>query len=172
VLNLLTNAEREAALPPGAAAPDRLGWSRDGSVLVVRAGALFRTPAPPQALRLAPVPPDAANAADSALKELLGDPPLGEAAPCPGGGLCITAATGERTALGPGVTGAIRWGPDSVGYFAPGGFEVQPLGGGRSRRPLWTGAPSHLRELTYHPGIRASPPPVPGISPGNPPSPR
>lgn len=170
VLNLLTNAERESGLPAGAAAPERLGWTRDGAALVVRAGGLYRTPAPPEGLALAPVPADSFVAADSALKELLGEPPQGEVRPCIDRGVCIVAVTGERTPLGAGVTGAIRWGPDSVGYFVAGGFEVAPLGGGRSRRPLWSDAPSHLRDLTHHPGLRASGTPVPGISPGTPPS--
>jgi len=46
------------------------------------------------------------------------------------------------TLLDSTATGAVRWGADSLGYFLRDGFEVRPLGGGRSRRPVWSGAPA------------------------------
>jgi hypothetical protein len=152
VLNLLTNAERTAPLPGDAGAPERLGWSRDGQRVVVRARGYFTTAAPPSPIRFSRVAPDSAPTADSATAELLGDPPRARVERCMDGGSCILGANGEHTVLGAGSEGAIRWGADSVGYFRGAEFEVRPLGGGRSRRPEWSGAPLRLRDLTYHAG--------------------
>lgn len=157
VMNLLTNAERTAPLPPDAAAPERLGWSRDGGSLVVSAQGYFVMAAPPAALRFSRFPADSLALADSLSRELLGDPPEGIVRECANGGLCILSRTGALTLLDTAATDAVRWGADSVGYFLHGGFEVRPLAGGRSRRASWTGAPARLRELTHHPGAPRSP---------------
>lgn len=154
VLDLRTTVERSAQLP-GAAAPTRIGWTADGSAAIVLAGGYFTLSTVPGKGSLVPVPPQASLAADSMTRELLGDPPSAMVRECAGGGLCITAANGEVGALDPGATDAIRWGPDSVAYLTPRGFTVRPLAGGPSRSPDWRGKPSHLRNLTYHPGIPA-----------------
>jgi hypothetical protein len=151
-LNLHSYAERSVPIPAGAGEPERLGWSRDGRRVVLSAGGLFTTPAPPEAVSLAPVAATFRERADSDSYQLLGEPPQGSIRHCAEGGLCISARTGAITPLGGGVTDAVRWGADSVGYFTPHGFEVRPLGGGRSRRPVWSSAPSRLRDPTYHPG--------------------
>ena len=151
VLDLLTTAERRAPLPPGTDAPLRTGWASDGSAVVL-AGSYF-TLAPGRD-SLTPVPPAEQPAADSATREQLGDPPAAMIGEC-AGALCITAANGDTSRLGPGDTGAIRWGGDSLGYFTPRGFEVRPLAGGTSRRPDWSGKPAALRHLTHHPGRTA-----------------
>lgn len=127
VLDLRSGTERRQLLEAGHRA-ERLGWAPDGVSVV--AGA----------------------AGDSITREWLGSPPSAWVEPCPAGGLCVMTRGGERTPLGEGVTEAIRWGGDSVGLQGPGGFEVRPLRGGRSRRPAWQGAPAGLRDLTYHPG--------------------
>jgi len=152
VLNLVGSAESAVPLPDGAGEPERLGWSRDSRSLVVSAGGFLITPAPPEEVELRPVSSDSLALADSLSRELLGEPPRGMIHECPNGGPCVLAETGELTLLDSSATGAVRWGADSVGYFLPAGFEVRPLGGGRSRRPVWSGAPVRLRQLTHHPG--------------------
>ena len=149
VLNLLTTAEHSAPLPPGSDPPVRTGWARDGSAVVL-AGGYFALAPEQDSLTL--VPPAQQSAADSATRELLGDPPAAMVGECAGGELCITAANGDTTRLGSGDTGAIRWGSDSLGYFTPRGFEVRPLSTGSSRRPDWSDKPAALRSLTHHPG--------------------
>ena len=148
VLDLLTTAERRAPLPPGSDAPLRTGWARDGSAVVLAGGYFALAPGQDS---LSPVSPAQQPAADSATRELLGDPPAAMIAEC-AGTFCITAANGDTSRLGPGDQGAIRWGADSLGYFTPRGFEVRPLTGGTSRRPDWSGKPAALRQLTHHPG--------------------
>lgn len=149
VLDLLTTAERRAPLPTGTEAPVRTGWASDGSAVVLAGG--YFTLAPGQD-SLTPVFPAQQPAADSATRELLGDPPAAMIGECPDGELCITAANGDTSRLGTGDTGAIRWGADSLGYFTSRGFEVRPLSAGSARRPDWAGKPSALRSLTHHPG--------------------
>ncbi|HJR35900.1 MAG TPA: hypothetical protein VJ817_13175 [Gemmatimonadales bacterium] len=152
VLDLLTTAERRAPLPAGTEAPMRTGWARDGSAVVLAGG--YFTLAPKRD-SLLPVSRAQQPAADSATRELLGDPPAAMVGECAAGELCITAANGDTSRLGTGNTGAIRWGADSLGYFTSRGFEVRPLSAGSARRPDWTGKPSALRSLTHHPGRTA-----------------
>jgi hypothetical protein len=152
ILNLMTNAERAVSLPKDAGEPERLGWSRDGKRVVVVAQGYFLMAAPPGPSGITRLPSDSVALADSLSREVLGDPPRGMVRECLNGGLCIVAQTGEVTPLDTAARGAVRWGSDSVGYFLPSGFEVRPLAGGRSRRPVWTGAPGKLRQLTYNPG--------------------
>jgi hypothetical protein len=149
ILDLLTTAEHSAPLPPGPEPPVRTGWARDGSAVVLAGG--YFTLAPDQD-SLTPVSPALQPAADSATRELLGDPPAAMVGECAGGEICITAANGETTRLGSGDSGAIRWGSDSLGYFTSRGFEVRPLSTGAARRPDWSGQPAALRTLTHHPG--------------------
>ena len=151
VLDLLTTAERRAPLPAGTEAV-RTGWARDGSA-VVFAGEYFTLA--PERDSLIPVSLAQRPAADSATRELLGDPPAAMVGECAAGELCITAANGDVSRLGPGDSGAIRWGADSLGYFTSRGFEVRPLSAGSSRRPDWSGKPGALRSLTHHPGRTA-----------------
>ena len=57
VMNLLSGAEREIALPPEAAPPSRVGWNQAGTELVIQAGdRLYRSPVPPAGESAAPVP--------------------------------------------------------------------------------------------------------------------
>ena len=156
ILNLLTNGESVLALPEAGGEPRRLGWSRDGSRVVVSAEGYFVTAAPPAAPAFISFPADSQALADSITGELLGTPPRGIVRECGTGGLCILAETGELTPLDTGARDAVRWGADSVGYLLPGGFEVRPLAGGRSRRAAWAGAPALLRQLTHHPGAQVT----------------
>lgn len=155
-LDLKSSVERTAPLPEFAAEPERLGWSADGTKLLLKAGGLFEMDPGSGAVPLRRIPVDALSPADPGTAEVLGAPPMGMVVECPGGGVCIAARTGEITPLGSGVRQAVRWGADSVGYFvADGSFEVRPLAGGRSRRPDWTGMPRALRSITHHPGVRS-----------------
>ena len=152
VLDLLTTAERRAPLPAGIEAPVRTGWAGDGSAVVLAGGYFILAP---ERDSLVPVSPAQQPAADSATRELLGEPPAAMVGECAAGQLCITAANGDTSRLGPGNTGAIRWGADSLAYFTSRGFEVRPLSAGSSRRPDWSGKPGALRSLTHHPGRTA-----------------
>ena len=152
VLDLLSNAERVAALPRDAAAPERIGWTADGAGVFLSAGRLYRLSVPPEAPALTPLAGADSAAADPLTRERLGTPPVALVRECPGAGSCVVAASGEVDSLGGAATGAIRWGADSLGYFTSRGFQVRPLGGGASRRPAWSAAPARLRQLTYHPG--------------------
>jgi len=146
LLDLVGNAEHSAKLPREAGEPVALGWTASGDRVVVQARGYYVTRAiGPILLR----PSDSASS-DSVVHERLGPEREGMIRPC-GGDLCV--AVGDSvTSLGPGNTGAIRWGTDSVGYFSGGNFEVRPLGGGHPRRPSWKALPSRLRDLTYHGG--------------------
>ena len=152
ILDLLTNDEQTAPLPADAGEPERLGWSRDGSRVVVSAGGYFAVSVGDNGRTLAGVPGDSTALADSLSRPLLGEPVRGLVRDCANGGLCILAVTGEVTPLDGGARDAARWGADSVGYFLEGAFLVRPLAGGNSRRPVWTGSPAGLRQLTHHPG--------------------
>lgn len=153
VLNLLSGSERRIRLPRSGGAARGAAWLAGDSVLVVRSDSgLWRFRAPPDPAELTELAPAERSRADSALGVVLGDPPFGTVERCGEQGPCVRAAGGELTLLGAGVSGVLRWGPDSVGYFTGDGFEVRPLGGGRSRRPAWKSSPVRLRELSYHPG--------------------
>ena len=149
ILDLRTTVEHSAPLPPGAGEPVRIGWAREGAAVVLAGGYFTLTP---ERDSLTPLSQAHRPAADSATRELLGEPPAAMVGECAAGVLCITAANGDTTRLGPGDTGAIRWGGDSLGYFTPRGFEVRPLSTGSSRRPDWSAKPVALRSLTHHPG--------------------
>jgi len=151
VLNLLTGAERELPLPAGAR-PDRVGWSSDGSLIFIRAGAAryaVRPPPAPPALRVL----DGAEraVADSSLAVLLGDPVFGTAVAC-GRGLCVQADTGAPSPFAEDAHDAARWGSDSVGFFSAKDLVVRPLGPGRARRIEWSEAPGRPREMTVFTG--------------------
>ena len=146
VLDLRNNREASTPLPRAIGDPTALGWSQDDGVVVVRGHGSLVTPAPPGALWLRSVALDSVRWADSLSSELAGTPPFARITACPDGA-CVVA--GSDTTRLPGVTGAIRWGPDSLGYFGSSGWEIRPLAGGRVRRPDWKGVPTRLRDLTY-----------------------
>jgi hypothetical protein len=152
VLDLLTGVERPVALPPAAAAPERIGWRSDGSAVVLAAGTLWLFGLDDPEPRLVPVKPDRLAGLDSLTWEHLGEPPLATVRRCGDARACVVTPGGETDSLGGDATGAVRWGADSVGYFTPRGFQVRPLAGGASRRPPWRGVPVGLRQLTHHPG--------------------
>lgn len=155
ILDLRSSAEHEAPIPSAAGVPEAVGWSRDGQAVIVRGQGYYETAAPPGAMALTRLT-TAVELADSLTRQLLGEPPRARVEQCRDGNPCILSVTGELTLLGPGVTEAIRWGTDSVGYWRSGGFEVRPLAGGYSRRPEWKARPARLRDLSYHPGSQVT----------------
>jgi len=156
ILDLLSNAEQTSAVPLESGPTGGLGWSLDGTQVVLRTGEgryYSMNATGSGKARLVPIASGLVVQADSLTRELLGPAREGLVRAC-GGELCV-AVGDSLTPLGAGVSGAIRWGPDSVGYFSNGRFEVRPLAGGVPRRPGWKEVPGQLREITY-----AAPTPV------------
>ncbi|HEX3234075.1 MAG TPA: hypothetical protein VHR41_07740 [Gemmatimonadales bacterium] len=154
VMNLLTGADRELALPKGAGLPTRVGWSHDGrSIVVAAAAGLYRFDAPPAAPDPRLIPPAERAAAESSLAVLLGEPVFTRVVPCQEpGALCVAGDTGAPGLLARGARDATRWGPDSVAFVTGGEIEIRPLGPGRARRLQVSGAPGPLRQITAFTG--------------------
>jgi hypothetical protein len=152
VLNLLSGAERQLDLPRQSSPADRVGWSRDGRFLYVRAGRVtYRLSVPPAAAAPQPVTGPEWFRAESSFAVLLGDPPFGRIVPC-GVELCVQGPGGEPAPLAPGAHDAARWGTDSVGYLVGADLVVRPVGPGRARVVEWSEVPGRPRELTYFAG--------------------
>jgi DNA-binding beta-propeller fold protein YncE len=176
VLNLVNAAEREVVLSRSAdmRGPWHTAWSSDGMTLYVQSGtgAIAATPAPPHRLVLNPLADKAPErqAADSALRLLLGSPAFASVERCPSAAeeFCVRTSDGTTESLGPAVRDPFRWGADSLGYLEYGRLTVRPLGGGLVRRVHLVQPPAQLRQPTYHPG---APPaaPVAGTQPTCPP---
>ena len=154
VLNLLSGADRELRLPKGAGPPRRVGWSRDGVSLVVRAqNGLYRIEAPPAKPNPRPVPPAERASAESSLVVLLGDPVFARVLPCrTAGELCVVGDTGTPGFLARGAQQAVRWGPDSVALLIGTRVEIRPLGPGHARRLIWSQLPQSPRQMTFSGG--------------------
>jgi hypothetical protein len=148
VLNLLSGAERQLPLPPDAGRPDRVGWSRDGGTLYVRADTVrYALRVPPAASAARVVARPELPAADSSFDVLLGDPPFGRAVTC-GPGLCVQADTGAPAPFAENARAPARWGRDSVAFLAGGDLIVRPVGPGRGRRVEWSEVPAKPRGMT------------------------
>ena len=161
VMNLLSGAERQLLLPKAAGMPGRVGWDEGGRALVVRAGdGLYRFPVPPTSERGVPVAGAARPVAESALAVWLGEPAFARAVPCAGEDVCVVADTGPPALLARGVRDPARWGADSVAYVAGSTILVRPLGPGRERRLLMSGAPPAPRQITVFTGA-SGPAPAP-----------
>jgi hypothetical protein len=153
IMNLLNGAERELPLPKGVTGPRRVGWGR-GHVVIVEAGnGVFSIHAPPSAPDPQPIPASARAVAESSLSVLLGDPVFATVVPCEtSGDLCVVADTGAPGVLARGAHDPLRWGPDSVAFFADDEMEIRPLARGRPRRLDLSGAPARPRQMTFFPG--------------------
>ena len=152
VLNLLSGAERELDLPRQSSPADRVGWSRDGRFLYVRAGRVtYRLSVGPGAAAPRPVSGPEWFRAESSFAVLLGDPPFGRIVPC-GAELCVQGPSGDPASLASGAHDAARWGADSVAYLLGADLVVRPVGPGRVREVVWSEVPGRPRELTYFPG--------------------
>lgn len=155
VLNLLSGADRELALPRRSPPADRVGWSADGRFVYARAGRVTYRLVPP------PGRSDGARAvngpewfaAESSFAVVLGNPPFGRVVNC-GGELCVESRGGDTAPLAPGARAAVRWGGDSVAYLAGTELVVRPVGPGHARNVEWSGIPPHPREPTFFAGRR------------------
>jgi hypothetical protein len=155
VMNLLNGSEREVPeLGPGAY-PQRLGWSLDGSALLVRtAKGDFRIAPPPADPAPRAVPSAEQSLADTLLGVPLGSPVQAVADEC-AEGVCARTASGSQV-LGQGGRAPFRWGSDSVGYFSGNEIEVRPLGGGSTRHLRWGESPADMRTATHFAGLPAA----------------
>ncbi|HEY3011287.1 MAG TPA: hypothetical protein VGJ36_00975 [Gemmatimonadales bacterium] len=151
VLNLLNGAERELRLPKGAAPPERVGWSRDGTSLVVQAGLeLYRVNAPPESSDPRAVPPAERTVAESSLAVLLGDPVFARVVPCKRAeDLCVLPRTGAPGILAQAARDPLRWGTDSVAFFVGELLQIRPLAKGRPRLLNWSNVPVNPRQMTF-----------------------
>jgi hypothetical protein len=154
VMNLLSGADRELALPKGAGLPTRVGWSRDSrSIVVATATGLYRFGAPPARSDPHPVSSAERSAAESSLAVLLGEPVFTRVVACrEPGALCVAGDTGAPGLLARGARDATRWGADSVAFIVGNAVEVRPLGPGRARRLEVSGASGPLRQITVFTG--------------------
>lgn len=150
VMNLLNAAERRLPLPAEAGAPLRVGWTPDGAgIVVATVTGPWRVEAPPAAPHPRRLDGAEAARADTLLAVGLGEPVFAIVRRCDAGGLCVHTVDGELEELTVRGSDAFRWGADSVAWFERGQIEVRPLGPGRSRPVIWSGAPRHPREASY-----------------------
>jgi hypothetical protein len=155
VMNLLNGAEQRVDLE--ASFPSAIAWSRDGRRLYLRAGdSLLGTPTPPAPFALGLVPDAERPTADSLLSVLLGDPPLAEAFPCDGTGVCARFGDGTRQTIAAAATDPTRWMGDSILYREAGEWVIRPLAGGRPRVLRLSGELRHWRSLMVFGGPRRS----------------
>ena len=161
-LNLLNGADRELRLPKDAGLLERVGWSSDGSALLVKTGKdLYRVEAPPAKPNARSVPPEERAAAESSLAVLLGDPVFARVVPCPQAeDLCVIPRKGRPGILAQAATDPVRWGNDSVAFFTGELLQIRPLAKGRPRLLHWSEVPARPRQVTYFQG-GATPPPTP-----------
>jgi len=154
VMNLLSGGERELVLPKGAGQPAAIGWAPGGTSLIVSASnGLYRFRAPPADPDPRPVPPTGRAAAESSLAVLLGEPVFARAIPCENAdNLCVLGDSGGPTLMARDARDPVRWGEDSVAFFAGDVVEIRPLGPGRPRRLVWSNAPKRPRSMTFFPG--------------------
>lgn len=157
LLNLLNGAEREIPLPKrGRPTVQHLGWSRDGRTLYLGTDrGVWRVAAPPAAPEPRPAPPAELPAADSALRVLVGEPPIARAERCADGrGVCVVTGSGATTVLAADGRDPVRWSGDSVGYFVGDVLLVRPLAAGRTRDVRFNPAPRRPRHAVLFPGTR------------------
>jgi hypothetical protein len=163
VMNLLNGAERELKLPTEAGPPSQVAWSPDGGALILRAAnGLYRLDAPPGRPNAQPVPAAERAAAESTLSVLLGDPVFARVVPCRrGDDLCVMPRSGKSGILAQAASDPVRWGGDSVAFFAGELLQIRPLARGRPRLLHWSEAPARPRQVTFFqaPPAAASNPP-------------
>ena len=151
IMNLLSGAEREVELPKGAGPPSRVVWSPDGAALIVQAAnGLYRLGAPPARPNAQPVPAAERASAESTLSVLLGDPVFARVVPCKRAeDLCVIPRSGRSGILAQAASDPVRWGTDSVAFFAGELLQIRPLARGRPRLLHWSDAPARPRQVTF-----------------------
>jgi hypothetical protein len=154
VLNLVNGAERQVPLPLGAGRPEQVGWSADGTGLLLRTSrGIYAEPAPPAHGETLALTGPAHAAAESSLAVLLGNPAFARVVPCDDpADLCVVGDSGAPALLAKEAGDAARWGDDSVAYLEGSRLVVRPVGPGHPRVILWTGVPERPRQLTVFPG--------------------
>jgi hypothetical protein len=154
VMNLLNGSDRELKLPKDAGTPERVGWTSNGTSLVVRtSSALYRVDAPPARPNPRVVPPEERAVAESTLAVLLGDPVFARVTPCQRpDDLCVVSRSGRPSLLAQAASDPTRWGSDSVAFFAGELLQIRPLAKGRPRLLHWSEVPARPRQLTYFQG--------------------
>jgi hypothetical protein len=153
VMNLLNGAERETPELGEGGFPQRLGWSADGRTIFVKTSrGDYRISAPPSAPEPKSIDPALEPVADTMLGVPLGTPIMALAQPCDSG-LCAMTGAGSQLLTATGRD-PLRWGTDSVGYWAGAAIQVRPLGGGTTREVRWSGVPSNPRTATHFPGLQ------------------
>ena len=149
VMNLLNGAERVLFTSRPGRIPLKVGWYAAAPVLFIgTSGGVLEATLPPADLVVYPT----ANhtVATAALRVLLGSPAFAEVVPCDEQpGLCVAPLVGGgEESLGPDVSAAVPWGPDSLAYLSGGQLLVRPLAAGRSRVVNWVDPPDDPRQLT------------------------
>ena len=155
VMNLLNGSERELVLPKSSGRPARLGWEPGGTSLIVATDSgLYRIPTPPAAPDPRRVAPDERARAESSLAVLLGNPVFARLVPCQfPADLCVSGDSGTAL-LASGARDPVRWGGDSVAFFAGDELEIRPLARGRPRRLVWSNRPERPRQMTFFEGSK------------------
>ena len=154
-MNLLNGGERELELPKEAGAPERVGWSNDGTMVIVRTGqGLYRFDAPPAKPEAHPVPAADSTVAESSLAVLLGDPVFARVVLCKRTtDLCLTTRRGTPGILAQAARDPVRWGTDSVAFLVGDNLlQIRPLAKGRPRALNWSNVPARPRQLTFFEG--------------------
>ncbi|HEV7366736.1 MAG TPA: hypothetical protein VGN76_12890 [Gemmatimonadales bacterium] len=158
VMNLLSGSERELELAKGAGAPERVGWSNDGTKVIVRTGeGLYRFDAPPAKPDVSPVPAADSAVAESSLAVLLGDPVFARVVLCKRtSDLCLSTRRGAPGILAQAARDPVRWGTDSVAFLVGDNLlQIRPLSKGRPRALNWSNVPVRPRQLTFFEGEKA-----------------
>jgi hypothetical protein len=151
VMNLLNGAERELQLPKEAGPPSRVAWSPDGGALIIQAAnGLYRLDAPPGKPNAQAVSAAERAAAESTLSVLLGNPIFARVVPCKREeDLCVMPRSGKSGILAQAASDPVRWGDDSVAFFAGELLQIRPLARGRPRLLHWSHAPARPRQVTF-----------------------
>jgi hypothetical protein len=155
VMNLLNGSERELELPKVAGIPEQVGWSDDGTAVIVRTGqGLYQFDAPPAKPDARPVPAADYAVAESSLAVLLGDPVFARVVLCQRpSDLCLTTRRGAPGILAQAARDPVRWGTDSVAFLVGDNLlQIRPLAKGRPRALNWSNVPARPRQLTFFQG--------------------
>jgi hypothetical protein len=150
----VNGAERQVSLPLDAGRPEQVGWSANGTLLVLRASrGIYAAPAPPGHGEVRALRGTARAAAESVLAVLVGNPAFARVLPCDDpADLCVVGDSGAPALLAEEAGEAARWGDDSVAYLEGGRLVVRPAGPGHPRVVPWSRVPDRPRQFTVFPG--------------------